>query len=231
MSHAPNRNQRSPFPFSRLLNTAGNLVQYSIGAMLPPTSREPHGIAGESTNEDIQVYRRDGTGRRAGGHRQSVESPHSPAAEHDSFDRGYSQRRFCFSPIMTDQPQSNVTSNSMKIQFHIRGVKDDLRLRRRLQRSLEGLAARIPISDAAVVVEHEPHSGPTFRAFSLLAVPGPDIHAEAHDYTFDAAWLKVTTALFKQIEQRKSQQVLRTRRNGHVRTQSRRRIAKALNKC
>jgi len=39
-----------------------------------------------------------------------------------------------------------------------------------------------------------------------LAVPGPDIHAEARDHTLEAAWLKVTAALRKQIEKRKAHQ-------------------------
>ena len=47
---------------------------------------------------------------------------------------------------------------------------------------------------------------PPFRAFISLAVPGPDIHAEAHDHTAEAAWLKVADDLRKQIERRKNRQ-------------------------
>jgi hypothetical protein len=107
----------------------------------------------------------------------------------------------------------------MKIQFHIRGLKDNADLRHRLQQPLARLETRIPISAAAVVVEHEWNDAPGFRAFALLAVPGPDIHAEARDHTLDAVWLKVVTALSRQIEQRDSRQDARMKTNGHVRAQ------------
>lgn len=69
------------------------------------------------------------------------------------------------------------------------------------------------ITAAAVVVEHRRYGAPPFRAFVSLAVPGPDIHAEACDHTLEAVWLKVTAALRKQIEKRKSHQ--KPRLNGH----------------
>jgi ribosome-associated translation inhibitor RaiA len=111
----------------------------------------------------------------------------------------------------------------MKIQFLIRGLKDNAALRYRLQQPLERLAARIAISAAAVVVEHESNHAPAFRAYASLAVPGPDIHAEAHDHTLEAVWLKVTTALGKQIEERKSRQEARLKTNERMRTRALRR--------
>ena len=45
--------------------------------------------------------------------------------------------------------------------------------------------------------------------FVLLAVPGPDIHAEAREHTLEAAWLKATASLRKQIEHRKARQLAR----------------------
>ena len=108
----------------------------------------------------------------------------------------------------------------MKTQFHIRGLKENTGLRHRLQQPLEQLADRISISAAAVVVEHESNTAPPFRAYALLAVPGPDIHAEARDHTLQAVWLKVTTALSKQIEARKSRQEARPKATRHVRINS-----------
>src|SRR5262245_41927611 len=92
----------------------------------------------------------------------------------------------------------------MKNQFHILGLNDNPRLRRRLLQPLERLQKLISISGVAVVMERRREETPAFRAYASLAVPGPDIHAEAHDYTMLAAWLKVTTALRKQIERRKN---------------------------
>ena len=40
-----------------------------------------------------------------------------------------------------------------------------------------------------------------------------DIHAEARDHTLEAAWLKVTISLRKQIEQRKRRQEARLKSN------------------
>jgi len=111
----------------------------------------------------------------------------------------------------------------MKIQFHIRGLNVSANSRRWLEQSLGRLQSLTAISAAAVVLEYERSNAPAFRAFALLAVPGPDIHAEARDHTLEAAWLKVVTALRKQIEQRKSRQEVRAKRNGHLRTQGIRR--------
>jgi len=110
----------------------------------------------------------------------------------------------------------------MKIQFHVRGVRENARLRHRLQQPLERLATRISIGAAAVVVERQSSVAPSFRAYALLAVPGPDIHAEARDHTLEAVWLKVTAALSKQVEERKSRQKMRLKTNGHVRARARR---------
>ena len=119
----------------------------------------------------------------------------------------------------------------MKIQFHIRGFKDNPGLRQRLQQPLERSAAHLPIHAAAVVVEHESSRAPAFRAYALLAVPGPDIHAEDRDHTLEAVWLKVTTALRKQIERRKARQHSRVKRNGHVRAQASRQTGSGVGRC
>jgi ribosomal subunit interface protein len=100
-------------------------------------------------------------------------------------------------------------SKFMRIQFHIRGLNISGRVRNHLRERLERLRSRIPITNAAVVLEHTRDNAPGFRAFVLLAVPGPDIHAEVREHTLEAAWLKVTASLRRQIEQRKTRQVAR----------------------
>ena len=101
----------------------------------------------------------------------------------------------------------------MKIQFHYRGLNVNARLRHWLEQPLEQFESLIAVTAAAVVLEHRQDDAPAFRAFALLAVPGPDIHAEARDHTLEATWLKVTSALRRQIERRKTRQQLRHRRN------------------
>ena len=110
----------------------------------------------------------------------------------------------------------------MKIQFHIRGLNDNASLRHWLERPLERLQELTSVSTAAVVLECERENAPAFRAFVLLAVPGPDIHSEARDHTLEAAWLKVITALRNQIEQRAARPEARLKTNGHLRAPARR---------
>lgn len=103
----------------------------------------------------------------------------------------------------------------MKVQFRLRGLNDNAELRRQLQESLEQLGTFIPISNVEVVVEKERRGAPAFGAFALLAVPGPDIHAQARDHTLQAVWLKVIARLRKQIEQRKSRKEPRLKHGRH----------------
>ena len=109
--------------------------------------------------------------------------------------------------------------SSMKIQFYIRGFRDNAALRLRLREKLDRLAEEIMVSNAAVVIERDMNGGPRFRAAALLAVPGPDIRREARDHTLEAAWLKVTTALGREIKKRKMRQILELKKNGEVRPQ------------
>jgi hypothetical protein len=104
----------------------------------------------------------------------------------------------------------------MQIQFHIRGLNLSPTLRRQFEPPLEGLKSLISISAAAVVLEHRRDDLPPFRAYACLAVPGPDIHADARDYTLEAAWLKVTTAMRRQVLQHRSRQAARVKGNGQV---------------
>lgn len=106
-------------------------------------------------------------------------------------------------------PVELYSANFMKTQFQIRGINDNSDLRRRLLQPLERLQRRISISAIEMVLENRQDQAPPFRAFASLAVPGPDIHAEAHDHTAEAAWLKVTTSLRQQIVRRKGSQQLR----------------------
>ncbi len=97
----------------------------------------------------------------------------------------------------------------MKIQFRIRGFNANASLRAWLEQQLERLRSLIPVATAEVVMERQPNSAPPFRAQVHLAVPGPDIHAEARDHTLEAVWLKVARNLRQQMERRKTHQQLR----------------------
>ena len=97
----------------------------------------------------------------------------------------------------------------MKIQFLIRGLNANANLRGWLEQQLERLHKLIPVSAAEVVLERERDGAPAFRVHVHLAVPGPDIHADAREHTLEAVWLKVAKNLRQQMERRKSRQQLR----------------------
>jgi ribosomal subunit interface protein len=97
----------------------------------------------------------------------------------------------------------------MKIQFRIHGLNANASLRDWLGKQLERLHVLIPVSTAEVVLERKQNNAPAFHAHVHLAVPGPDIHAEARDHTLEAVWLKVANNLRQQIERRKARQQLR----------------------
>ena len=94
----------------------------------------------------------------------------------------------------------------MKTQFHIRGLDVSAGSRRWLEESLEELQARVPVSVAVAVLDRTRDGDPPYTVRVHLAVPGPDIHAEACDHTLRAAWRKVRTNLERQITQRKRRQ-------------------------
>jgi ribosome-associated translation inhibitor RaiA len=97
----------------------------------------------------------------------------------------------------------------MNIELRFRGLNATAKLRRWLEQRLEQLHGLIPVSSAAMLLERQRDAAPAFHAFVHLAVPGPDIHAEAREHTLEAVWLKVAAALRKQIEQRETRRKAR----------------------
>ena len=102
----------------------------------------------------------------------------------------------------------------LNIQCHSLGLDNNRRLREMMQPHLARMQGLILIHSAVVVLEHQWNGDPRFAARVHLAVPGPDIHAEAREHTLQAAWRKVCESLEKQIERRKSKQALRVKSTG-----------------
>jgi Sigma 54 modulation protein / S30EA ribosomal protein len=115
----------------------------------------------------------------------------------------------------------------MNVQFQIREVKDNDRLRRQLAADLEDLNRRIAVASARVSLQRQPEIIPPYQAVVVLALSGPDIHAAARDYTWPAAWRKVVTRLRGQIEERRSRQTARQKGQPRIPTPSRKAGAKA----
>jgi ribosome hibernation promoting factor len=101
----------------------------------------------------------------------------------------------------------------MNIQLHFFGLNANPRLHEMVRPHLAQLDRLASISSAVVVLERAFNGGPAFAARVHLAVPGPDIHAEARDQTLQAAWRKVCKSLEKQIERRKTKQAARVKSN------------------
>lgn len=114
----------------------------------------------------------------------------------------------------------------MMVHFHVRGISVNAHSRQWLEQSLGMLQTLVPISVAAIVLEHRRRDSPPFRVFVSLAIPGPDIHAEARDHTLSAAWLKVTSALREQLQQRKVRQERRIKEIAPLRRPSRHQLCR-----
>jgi ribosome-associated translation inhibitor RaiA len=80
-------------------------------------------------------------------------------------------------------------------------------------RKLQDLAA---IVSARITLERQREVTPGFRVFVTLEVPGPDFHAEARDYTLQAALLKVIDNLRRQMQSRKNRQLDRRKHNSKL---------------
>ena len=106
--------------------------------------------------------------------------------------------------------------NEVKINLSYRGLNPGKIWRRLVEgqmRKLQGLAA---ILSARITLERQREVTPGFRVFATLEVPGPDFHAEARDYTLQAALLKVIDNLRRQMQSRKNRQLVRRKNSSKV---------------
>jgi ribosome-associated translation inhibitor RaiA len=105
---------------------------------------------------------------------------------------------------------NNVSNrNKLNVSLSYRGLNPRKIWRKLVEthmRKLQGLAA---ILSARITLERQREITPGFRVFATLEVPGPDFHAEARDYTLQAALLKVIDNLRRQMQSRKNRQLER----------------------
>jgi ribosome-associated translation inhibitor RaiA len=90
----------------------------------------------------------------------------------------------------------------MKLDFRLRGWKSSAGLHHTVATQLNRLGNSVAVSTAQVVLEHQRDATPAWSARVHLAVPGPDLRAEARDHTVAAAWRKVMAALYAQVGRR-----------------------------
>jgi ribosome-associated translation inhibitor RaiA len=119
--------------------------------------------------------------------------------------------------MLTNMKLNDVSNgNGLKINLAYRGLNPRKIWRRLVEgqmRKLQGLAA---ILSARITLEHQHEVQPGFRVFATLEVPGPDYHAEARDYTLQAALLKVIDNLRRQMQSRKNRQLERRKNSSKL---------------
>jgi ribosome-associated translation inhibitor RaiA len=72
-----------------------------------------------------------------------------------------------------------------------------------VEAQLKKLGGLVAIASARVTLDRQHEVKPAFRVQTPLEVPRPDFHAEASDYTLQAALLKVVKDFERQIRARR----------------------------
>jgi ribosome-associated translation inhibitor RaiA len=116
--------------------------------------------------------------------------------------------------IQRHQMTANTNSKTpMNIILRCHGLKARAFWQGLVEAQLKRLQDLVAIASARVTLEWQHEVKPAFRVLALLEVPGPDFHAEASDYTLQAALLKVVRNLERQIRARKSRQADKRKTN------------------
>lgn len=71
----------------------------------------------------------------------------------------------------------------MKLTINNRNLSVPDTLDSLIQTRLRLLGNRVRIDEATILLERRPESSPSFRVEMMIAVPGPDLRAEARDST------------------------------------------------
>jgi ribosomal subunit interface protein len=118
---------------------------------------------------------------------------------------------------MTDDLKPNEQTGEfrevMKILLKYCGLNARASWRELVEAQLKKLENLAAIASAKVTLECEREAKPAFHVVTWLEIPGPDVHAEARDYTLQAALLKVVKDLERQIRSRKSRRAERWKTN------------------
>jgi ribosome-associated translation inhibitor RaiA len=119
--------------------------------------------------------------------------------------------------IQRQQTAADINSKtSMNIILRYHGLRARAFWQGLVEAQLKRLQALAAIASARVTLEWQYEVKPAFRVLALLEVPGPDFHAEASDYTLQAALLKVVKNLERQIRARKTRQADKRKTNARL---------------
>ena len=101
----------------------------------------------------------------------------------------------------------------MKLTLFYRGLKARPNWQGLVEAQIKRLQKLAAVVSAQITLEWQQGIKPAFRVLALLEVPGPDYHAEASDYTLQAALLKVVKNLERQMRSRKARRADKRKTN------------------
>jgi ribosome-associated translation inhibitor RaiA len=106
--------------------------------------------------------------------------------------------------------------NGLNVSVSYRGLNPRKIWRNLVETQMRKLQDLAAIVSARITLERHREVTPGFRVFVTLEVPGPDFHAEARDYTLQAALLKVIDNLRRQMQSRKNRQLDRRKNSSKL---------------
>lgn|SRR5215831_8244473 len=119
--------------------------------------------------------------------------------------------------MLTNMKLNNVSNgNELKINLSYRGLNPRAIWRGLVEAHVRKLQDIAAILSARITLERQREVKPAFRVFVSLEVPGPDFHAEARDYTLQAAILKVIDNLRRQMQSRKDRLLARRKHSSKL---------------
>ena len=98
----------------------------------------------------------------------------------------------------------------MKLTIRHRRLRSFHALDSMVENQLFALAELARIEDASVVLEHRVEESPAYRAEVRIAMPGPDLSAEAVDHTVANAFRRAVSELEGKLRERADRRERRT---------------------
>jgi ribosome-associated translation inhibitor RaiA len=107
--------------------------------------------------------------------------------------------------------ESTVMTAPMKLTLQHLSIRPTHALDSWVEKQIVSLQPRLRIDQALVRLVRHRESSPPYRVQIHLVTPGPDVVAEGHDHTLQAAFNKVMAQLRNKITSRLAKQIKRTK--------------------
>jgi len=107
--------------------------------------------------------------------------------------------------------ESTIMTAPMKLTLQHLSIRSTQALDSWVEKQIVSLQPRLRIDQALVRLVRHRESSPPYRVQVHLVTPGPDVVAEGHDHTLQAAFNKVMVQLRNKITSRLARQIKRTK--------------------